>query len=252
MNILISNDDGYLAPGIALLARVAGEFANVRVVAPEQNRSAASNSLTLDRPLHIRAADNGFYFVNGTPTDCIHLALHALPDFMPDLVISGVNHGANMGDDTLYSGTVAAATEAFLMNIPAVAFSLVSADFARYGATAEKALWPLLERLTAEPPRAPVLWNVNIPAVSAGDLQGHKITRLGRRHHQQSVMPATSPRGEQLYWIGPAGAVADSDEGTDFAACEAGFVSITPLQVDLSAYAQMQDLQRFWHGSDFS
>ena len=147
MNILISNDDGYLAQGIGILARVAGEWANVRVVAPERNRSGASNSLTLDRPLRIRAADNGFYFVNGTPTDCIHLGLHALPDFQPDWVLSGINHGANMGDDTLYSGTVAAATEAYLMGIPAVAFSLNSHDFPAYAATAERAVWLLLQHL---------------------------------------------------------------------------------------------------------
>ena len=152
MNILVCNDDGYLAEGIAVLARVAGEFANVRVVAPERNRSGVSNSLTLDRPLHIRQAENGFYYVSGTPTDCIHLGLHALPDFKPDLVLSGVNHGANMGDDTLYSGTVAAATEAYLLGIPAVAFSLN--DFSgRYWDTAEKAVWMMLEHLLKNPPK---------------------------------------------------------------------------------------------------
>lgn len=144
MNILICNDDGYLAPGIAILARVAAEFANVRVVAPERDRSGVSNSLTLDRPLRIRQAENGFYYVSGTPTDCIHLGLHALPEFQPDLVLSGINNGANMGDDTLYSGTVAAATEAYLMGIPAVAISLN--DFSgRHWETAEKAAWLLLE-----------------------------------------------------------------------------------------------------------
>ncbi|TFV05100.1 5'/3'-nucleotidase SurE, partial [Bacillus stratosphericus] len=158
MNILICNDDGYLAPGIAVLARVAAEFANVRVVAPERDRSGVSNSLTLDRPLHIREAANGFYYVSGTPTDCIHLALHALPEFKPDLVLSGINNGANMGDDTLYSGTVAAATEAYLLGIPAVAFSLNDSG-GRYWETAEKAAWTMLSHLLENAPLQPDLWN---------------------------------------------------------------------------------------------
>lgn len=252
MNILISNDDGYFAHGITMLARIAGEFANVRVVAPERDRSGVSNSLTLDRPLRIRSAENGFYYVSGTPTDCIHLGLHALPDFKPDLVLSGINHGANMGDDTLYSGTVAAATEAYLMGIPAIAFSLTHRDFHRYGAVAEKAVWNVLSHLLKQPPKIPVLWNINIPAVAAQDLQGHKITRLGRRHHVQSIVPYTSPRGESVYWIGLAGEVADSEEGTDFAACESGYVSMTPLQIDLTAYNQLSGLQSFWQDLDWA
>ncbi len=248
MNILISNDDGYLAQGISILARVAGEFANVRVVAPERNRSGASNSLTLDRPLSVRSAENGFYYVTGTPTDCIHIGLHALPDFKPDLVISGINHGANMGDDTLYSGTVAAAMEAYLMGIPAVAFSLNSHDFAHYAETAEQAAWIILSHLLKNPPIAPVLWNVNIPAVASDELQGYQITRLGRRHHVQNVIPSTDPRGASIYWIGAAGEVSDNEAGTDFAACERGLISITPLQVDLTAYGQMDDLREFWRG----
>lgn len=246
MNILISNDDGYLSQGIAILARVAGELANVRVVAPERDRSGVSNSLTLDRPLRIRSAENGFYYVSGTPTDCIHMGLHALPDFKPDLVISGINHGANMGDDTLYSGTVAAATEAFLMGIPAVAFSLNTSRFHEYAATAEHAAQAVLSYLLQKPPVVPMLWNVNIPAVPLENLRGHKITRLGRRHHIQNVIAATNPRGEDIYWIGPAGDVSDSEDGTDFAAVEAGFVSITPLQVDLTAHSQMDGLRVFW------
>ena len=247
MNILVCNDDGYLAEGIAVLARVAGEFANVRVVAPERNRSGVSNSLTLDRPLHIRQAENGFYSVSGTPTDCIHLGLHALPDFKPDLVLSGVNHGANMGDDTLYSGTVAAATEAYLLGIPAVAFSLN--DFSgRYWDTAEKAVWMMLEHLLKNPPKQPLLWNVNIPAVDAKDIQGCKITRLGRRHHVQSIVPAHNPRGEAVYWIGPAGDVSDRETGTDFAECEAGYITVTPLQIDLTDFDTMAQVAEFWQG----
>lgn len=245
MNILICNDDGYLAQGIAVLARVAGEFANVRVVAPERNRSGVSNSLTLDRPLGLRQAENGFYYVNGTPTDCIHIALHALPDFKPDLVLSGINHGPNMGDDTLYSGTVAAATEAYLLGFPAVALSLN--DFSgRYWETAERAAWKLVDYLVGQPLPEPVLWNVNIPAVAPNDIQGLKITRLGRRHHQQSVIPMHNPRGEEMYWIGPVGEISDGLGGTDFAECEAGFVSITPLQIDLTAHEDLSDCRRYW------
>lgn len=247
MNILICNDDGYLAQGIAILARVAGEFANVRVVAPERDRSGVSNSLTLDRPLRIRQAENGFYYVSGTPTDCIHLGLHALPEFKPDLVLSGINHGANMGDDTLYSGTVAAATEAFLLGIPAVAFSLN--DYSgRYWDTAEKAAWIMLEHLLKNPPKQPILWNVNIPAVSPEDIQGCKITRLGRRHHVQSIVPASNPRGEAVYWIGPVGDVSDRNSGTDFAESAAGFITVTPLQIDLTDYDTMAEVAAFWQG----
>ncbi|UOO83011.1 5'/3'-nucleotidase SurE [Uruburuella testudinis] len=247
MNILICNDDGYLAPGIAVLARVAAEFANVRVVAPERDRSGVSNSLTLDRPLHIRQAENGFYYVSGTPTDCIHLGLHALPDFKPDLVLSGINNGANMGDDTLYSGTVAAATEAFLLGIPAVAFSLN--DFSgRYWETAERAAWMMIEHLLKQPPKQPILWNINIPAVDPEDIQGCKITRLGRRHHEQSIVPAQNPRGEAVYWIGPVGGISDRDNGTDFAECEAGYITVTPLQIDLTDYPAMAGVAGFWQG----
>lgn len=247
MNILICNDDGYLAPGIAILARVAAEFANVRVVAPERDRSGVSNSLTLDRPLAIRQAENGFYYVSGTPTDCIHLGLHSLPDFKPDLVLSGINNGANMGDDTLYSGTVAAATEAYLLGIPAVAFSLN--DFSgRYWATAEKAAWMMLEYLLKNPPKQAVLWNINIPAVAPDDIQGCKITRLGRRHHEQSVVPAQNPRGDAVYWIGPVGGISDRDNGTDFAECEAGYITVTPLQIDLTDYDALASVAGFWQG----
>ncbi|ASK28056.1 5'/3'-nucleotidase SurE [Neisseria chenwenguii] len=245
MNILICNDDGYLAQGIAVLARVAAEFANVRVVAPERDRSGVSNSLTLDRPLHIRQAENGFYYVNGTPTDCIHIGLHALPDFKPDLVLSGINNGANMGDDTLYSGTVAAATEAYLMGIPAVAVSL-NDHSGRFWETAEKAAWLLLSHLLKNPPQKPVLWNINIPAVAPDDIQGIKITRLGRRHHTQSVVPMHNPRGEPIFWIGPVGAVSDREEGTDFGECEAGFITVTPLQIDLTAYDETEAVGAFW------
>lgn len=246
MNILISNDDGYQAEGLAILARVAAEFANVRVVAPERNRSGASNSLTLDRPLRIQKAANGFYFVDGTPTDCIHLALHSLPDFQPDWVFSGINHGANMGDDTLYSGTVAAATEAYLLGIPAIAFSLNDKS-GRYWRTAEQAVWQLLTHLFAAPkPAVPVLWNINIPAVPENQIQGITTVRLGRRHHQQSVVAARSPRGENVYWIGAAGEVLGREEDTDFAQNEAGMITVTPLSVDLTDHAGLGSVAQFW------
>lgn len=250
MNILVCNDDGYLAEGIVVLARVAGEFANVRVVAPERNRSGVSNSLTLDRPLSIKEAANGFYYVSGTPTDCIHLGLHALPEFVPDLVVSGINHGANMGDDTLYSGTVAAATEAYLLGIPAVAFSLNDYEN-RYWDTAEKAAWMMIDHLVKHPPTKPVLWNVNIPAVAPKDIQGIKTVRLGRRHHVQSIVPSANPRGEPIYWIGPIGDISDREEGTDFAECEAGFITVTPLQIDLTAFEQMPDVAEFWQDTAY-
>lgn len=247
MNILICNDDGYLAKGIGILARIAGEFANVRVVAPERDRSGVSNSLTLDRPLRIRQAENGFYFVSGTPTDCIHIGLHSLADFKPDLVLSGINHGSNMGDDTLYSGTVAAATEAYLLGIPAIAFSLNDPKN-RHWDTAEKVVWTMLDFLMKKPPTTPILWNVNIPPVASDDIQGYKVVRLGRRHHVQSVVPATNPRGEKVFWIGPAGDASDREEGTDFAASEAGLVTITPLRIDLTDYTAMPNVADYWQG----
>lgn len=245
MNILICNDDGYLAQGIALLARVAGEFANVRVVAPERDRSGASNSLTLDRPLRLRQAANGFYFVNGTPTDCIHIALYAMPEFKPDWVLSGVNHGANMGDDTLYSGTVAAATEAFLLGINAVAISLNDKQN-RYWHTAEKALWQIMRHIADCAPPQPVLWNINIPAVEPQALRGWKTVCLGRRHHDQTVMPTRSPRGEEMYWIGAAGPACAGGEDTDFVANESGYLTITPLSVDLTDRGSLPQTAAQW------
>ena len=241
MNILICNDDGYLAQGIRTLAKITAEFANVRVVAPERDRSAVSNSLTLDRPLSILQAENGFYYVNGTPTDCVHLGLHALPDFVPDMVFSGINHGANMGDDTLYSGTVAAATEAYLLGIPAVAFSLHDKSDQYFG-TAEKVVWQVAEYFANNPPKQPLLWNINIPKVAPDELKGFKVTRLGRRHHMQCIVPAQNPRGKPVYWIGLPGEAADNEAGTDFAASEEGYVTVTPLSLDLTAYNQMADV----------
>jgi 5'-nucleotidase len=237
MRILVSNDDGYFSPGIALLAERLGAHGAVTVVAPERDRSGASNSLTLDRPLAVRRAANGFYFVNGTPTDCVHLAVTGLLEFMPDLVVSGINLGANMGDDTIYSGTVAAATEGFLLGIPSLAVSLASKE-GRYLESAAQVALQLVERLRRAPFGQPVLLNVNVPDVPPEALGAPEVTRLGRRHKAEPVVKMRTPRGEQAYWIGAAGAAADAGPGTDFHAVASRRVSVTPLQVDLTHHSQ--------------
>jgi 5'-nucleotidase len=237
MRILLSNDDGYFAPGIERLAAALSPHADIVVVAPERDRSGASNSLTLDRPLTVRTAPNGFRFINGTPTDCVHLAVTGLLDTLPDMVISGINLGPNMGDDTIYSGTVAAATEGYLLGIPSIAISLASKTAAHFETAAAVAL----ELLDRHRRRALGGWllNVNVPDVPRGELKGYRITRLGRRHKAEDVIKTTSPRGETVYWVGAAGAAADAGEGTDFHAVEQRFVSITPLQIDLTNRDQM-------------
>jgi 5'-nucleotidase len=237
MRILVSNDDGYFSPGITLLAQRLAALGEVTVVAPERDRSGASNSLTLDRPLSVRRAPNGFFFVNGTPTDCVHLAVTGLLDFMPDVVVSGVNLGANMGDDTLYSGTVAAATEGFLLGIPSLAISLASKE-GRCLASAVDVALALVERFRRAPFGQPVLLNVNVPDVTLDSLGPLEVTRLGRRHKAEPVVKMRTPRGEQAFWIGAAGAAADAGPGTDFHAVANGRVSVTPLQVDLTHGAQ--------------
>ena len=233
MRILLSNDDGYFAPGLAALAEGLAGLGEITVVAPERDRSGASNSLTLDRPLTVRSAHNGFRYVNGTPTDCVHMAVTGILDFEPDVVVSGINSGSNMGDDTLYSGTVAAATEGYLLGIPSIAVSLVGTEFEHY-ATAARVACSLVERLERAPFGAPVLLNVNVPDVAFEDLAGMEVTRLGRRHKAQPVVKGQNPRGETVYWVGQAGAAREAGPGTDFNALERGAVSITPLQVDLT------------------
>jgi len=238
MRILLSNDDGYFAPGLAALADALADLAEIVVVAPERNRSGASNSLTLDRPLSLRTAPNGFYFVNGTPTDCVHLAVTGMLDQLPDMVISGINHGANMGDDTIYSGTVAAATEGFLLGIPSIAVSLTSFD-GRYYETAGRVARDLVERFMRDPIRQAVLLNVNVPDVPYADLKGMEVTRLGKRHKAEPVVRMQTPRNETVYWVGAAGAAQDAGPGTDFHAVQRNTVSLTPLQVDLTHQAQL-------------
>jgi 5'-nucleotidase len=238
MRILLSNDDGYFAPGLAALAEGLKGLGEITVVAPERDRSGASNSLTLDRPLMLRQAFNGFKYVNGTPTDCVHMAVTGILDFEPDVVVSGINSGSNMGDDTLYSGTVAAAMEGYLLGIPSVAVSLVGTVFEHYR-TAARVARALVERLRSSPFDAPVLLNVNVPDVPYEAITGMEVTRLGRRHKAQPVVKGSNPRGETVYWVGPAGAAREAGPGTDFNALERGAVSVTPLQVDLTSANQI-------------
>lgn len=244
MRILLSNDDGYFAPGIACLAAALGGLGEIIVVAPERDRSGASNSLTLDRPLSLRRAPNGFYFVNGTPTDCVHLAVTGMLNPLPDMVISGINHGANMGDDTIYSGTVAAATEGFLLGVPAIAISLVGKEASHFE-TAGLVARQLAERFIAHPVSEPVLLNVNVPDIPATELLGLQVTRLGKRHKAEPVVRITTPRHETMYWVGAAGAAQDAGEGTDFHAVATGYASVTPLQIDLTHSQQLSRI-RSW------
>ncbi|MDR1350671.1 MAG: 5'/3'-nucleotidase SurE [Zoogloeaceae bacterium] len=244
MRILLCNDDGYFAPGIACLAESLQDLGEIIVVAPERDRSGASNSLTLDRPLSLRQAHNGFYFVNGTPTDCVHLAVTGMLEQLPDMVISGINHGANMGDDTLYSGTVAAATEGYLLGIPSLAISLASTDAVHFS-TAGQIARQLAERFIATPIAEPVLLNVNVPDIPYAQLAGLAVTRLGKRHKAEPVIRVTSPRNEKMYWVGAAGAAQDAGKGTDFHALATNFVSLTPLQIDLTHQQQLSRI-RAW------
>jgi 5'-nucleotidase len=246
MRILLSNDDGYFSPGLACLATHLSAIAEVIVVAPERDRSGASNSLTLDRPLNRRHAASGFFYVNGTPTDCVHLAVTGMLDTQPDMVISGINAGANMGDDTIYSGTVAAATEGFLLGIPAIAVSLAGKELTHYE-TAARVVVELVQRFEKNTHEHPWLLNVNVPDIAYEQLQGRLVTRLGKRHKAEPVVKGTNPRGETVYWIGAAGKAQDAGEGTDFHAIVNSCVSITPLQIDLTQFGQLDAVQS-WLG----
>ena len=242
MKILISNDDGYLAPGVRALAEVLAPIADIRVVSPDSNRSGSSNSLTLDRPLSVYQAENGFYFTNGTPSDCVHIALTGLLDFRPDLVVSGINQGQNMGDDTLYSGTVAAATEGYLFGLPSIAFSQVMKGWEHLDSAARVAR-EIVERYM-DSLEKPYLLNVNIPNLPYASLKGLRATRLGKRHVSEPVIRMQDPQGREIYWIGPAGKAKDAAEGTDFHATSEGYVSITPLQIDLTHVTQLSTLRK--------
>ena len=250
MRILVSNDDGYFAPGLIALAEELKSVAEVTVVAPERDRSGASNSLTLDRPLVVKQSNDGFLNVNGTPTDCVHLAVTGLLDHKPDMVVSGINYGTNMGDDTIYSGTVAAAMEGFQLGIPSIAISLASKRGGNFPGAARVAR-ELVERHRDHPLDRAILLNVNIPDVPYDELEGTEVTRLGRRHKAEGVVKTTNPRGQAVYWIGPAGGAQDAGEGTDFYAVAHNRVSVTPLQIDLTQYADVNAV-REWLGTPAS
>lgn len=242
MKILISNDDGYFAPGLNILVSHIEKIADVTVVAPERNRSGSSNSLTLDRPLSVKKASNGFFYVNGTPTDCVHIALTGLMDTMPDMVISGINDGANMGDDTIYSGTVAAATEGFLLGIPSIAISMAQHNPTHFETAARVAV-ELIEHHIKYGFASATLLNVNVPDIAYEELAGRTVTRLGKRHKAEPVVKLKTPRNETVYWVGAAGMPNDGGEGTDFYAIAHKQVSISPIQVDLTKHSQLAELQ---------
>ena len=249
MRILIANDDGYLAPGLAALVKACEGLGDLDIVAPEQNASGTSNSLTLNRGLSVYTAASGYRYINGTPSDCVHLALSGLLEHRPDLVVSGINQGANMGEDTLYSGTVAAAMEGFLFGIPAIAFSQVEKGWASLDAASRLAR-SVIQHVLAQPPEPRhFLLNVNIPNRDDADTLPRRVTRLGRRHSSEPVIRQDSPRGDPLYWIGPAGDAREAGPGTDFHATANGEVSFTPLHVDLTDHATLPTWQA-WAGRD--
>jgi 5'-nucleotidase len=241
MHFLVSNDDGYQARGIQLLATALGNIGEVTVVAPDRNRSGASNSLTLDAPLYVKKADNGFYFVNGTPTDCVHLAITGLFDHEPDLVISGVNAGANLGDDVLYSGTVAAAMEGRFLGCPALAVSLAGENPTNFN-SAVQVVVNMINKLSTNKLANDLLLNINIPDRPYEQLGPIQVTRLGYRHRAEPAIKMRDPKNREMYWIGPPGAGDDAGQGTDFHAIEAGNISVTPLQTDLTRYNAMDDV----------
>lgn len=246
MHILISNDDGYLAPGIQELARAMKKFGKVTIVAPERNQSGASNSLTLHLPLRIQQLQENLYFVTGTPSDCVHIAMTGLLPEKPDLVLSGINCGQNMGDDTLYSGTVAAAMEGYLFGCPSFSFSQVKSGWS-YLDSAVRVAEIIVGDYIKNPLKAPFLLNVNIPNMYFEELSGVIVTRLGRRHSAQPVVEQINPRGEKIYWMGPAGDAKDNVYGTDFWAVDHGYVSMTPLHMDMTDYSQLEEVRTWWN-----
>ena len=244
MRILLSNDDGYQAKGLRVLAEHLGEIASVTIVAPDRNRSGASNSLTLETPLRVEQVDTNVYYVNGTPTDCVHIAITGLLDEQPDMLISGINHGANLGDDVLYSGTVAAAMEGRFLGIPAIAVSLVLGEGGHFE-TAASLMRRLVQRTFDDPLPADAILSVNVPDLPWEQIQGIWTTRLGFRHKSEPVVKALDPKNRPIYWIGPAGAGQDAGPGTDFHAIAANCVSVSPIKVDLTAHAALESV-RSW------
>jgi len=247
LKILISNDDGYRAEGLQHLVEAIKSLADVTVVAPERNRSGASNSLTLDVPLRVTCYDENRYYINGTPTDCVHMAISGLFEQDHDMVVSGINDGANLGDDTLYSGTVAAAVEGRFLGLPAVAISLVNQG-GNHFATAARVAAELVMRLQRAPLGAATILNVNVPDLPYEQLKGTQVTRLGFRHRSEPVVRSLDPKGNEVFWIGPAGSGEDAGPGTDFHAIAHGYVSITPLQIDLTRHAMLDDLRDWLAG----
>lgn len=248
MHILVSNDDGYQAPGLTALADALADVATVTVVAPDRDRSGASNSLTLDRPLRAIEQPNGFIAVNGTPTDCVHVAITGLMDDEPDMVVSGINLGANLGDDVLYSGTVAAATEGRFLGLPAMAISLTSFE-GRHFESAAKAAVLLLTRMRSQPLPSDTILNVNVPDLPWEEICGFRSVRLGHRHKSEPVSRSSDPRGRPIYWIGPAGPEADAGPGTDFHAIAERCISVTPLQIDLTRHSAVEQLGDWLEGA---
>lgn len=246
MKILISNDDGVHAPGLSILAKALSQIAEITIVAPDRDRSGASNSLTLQHPLRLRYLDKGIISVQGTPTDCVHLALTGLlgKDKIPDMVVSGINAGSNLGDDVFYSGTVAAAMEGRFLGIPAIAFSIAGGEPMYYSTAAEVAK-RLVTLLYEKPIPAKTILNVNIPDIAFEDLKGYEVTRLGTRHNADRMMPSKDPRGHTIYWIGSSGKEDDAGKGTDFYAMSQQQVSITPLQLDLTHHSAREQIENW-------
>lgn len=249
MHILISNDDGYLAPGLTCLAEALTGFGEITVVAPDRNKSASSNSLTLERPLRVQKHSNGFYSVDGTPTDSVHLAITGLLANEPDMVFSGINNGENMGDDVLYSGTVAAATEGRFLGLPSIAVSINSKQPNHYQ-TAAKVAALLLQKLIKQPLAFDTVLNVNVPDIPFAEIKGFQSTRLGQRHKAEPVIEARDPRNQKIYWVGPPGSQQDAGEGTDFYAVENNYISVTPLKIDLTNHQRLATVDEWLQGLD--
>ncbi len=241
MRILLSNDDGYQAKGLRLLAQGLADLAEVVIVAPDRNRSGASNSLTLDTPLRVEQVSDNVYYVNGTPTDCVHVAITGLLDIEPDMVISGINHGANLGDDVLYSGTVAAAMEGRFLGLPALAVSLVI-DQGQHFSSAIACVRRMLQRFGSDPLPKDTILNINVPDLPEHQIQGIAATRLGFRHKSEPAVTAFDPKGNVVYWVGPAGAGQDAGPGTDFHAIAKSRISVTPIKIDLTDHAGLEYL----------
>ena len=253
MRILLSNDDGVHAPGLQILADELSGWADITVMAPDRDRSAASNSLTLDAPLRVTKQTNGFYMVNGTPTDCVHIAMTGYFEEPFDLVIAGINAGANLGDDVVYSGTVAAAVEGRNLGFPAIAVSLVNeSKKCRYYDTAAKMTVNLLKKILSDPLPAKTIFNVNVPDLPISEIKGIQLARLGARHIAEDIVSMNDPRGYPIYWIGPAGGEQDAGPGTDFYAINQKYVSITPIRFDLTDYHALDKLSNWSNGLSLS